>query len=309
MDSKNGQYLTLPTTKQVAEIYAEINTTEDKIDKDVELLLEWVRKQPHMPNLDDEKKKVKSFLIGCKNSLERTKEMLDNHYTLRALFTKYFIENDLENSAIIKLSKYRVITPLPMITKEGNRVIIDHFKSEIYDCDIVVTMKVLLMSIDIRMSKLDIFKKDIYILDMKYHRLSLLLECLPHMNEMSLCLNNAFPLRTHEFHILNAPNFIGKYINILRTKFNKIISQRLYIHENIDKLKDYIDPEILPINYGGTFPKTSEELMDEWKNEVLKNFDWVLRHNKLAVNESKRMKKSNITLENMDGSFRKLEMD
>ncbi|XP_050521617.1 uncharacterized protein LOC126894555 isoform X10 [Daktulosphaira vitifoliae] len=253
MDSKNGQYLTLPTTKQVAEIYAEINTTEDKIDKDVELLLEWVRKQPHMPNLDDEKKKVKSFLIGCKNSLERTKEMLDNHYTLRALFTKYFIENDLENSAIIKLSKYRVITPLPMITKEGNRVIIDHFKSEIYDCDIVVTMKVLLMN-------------------MKYHRLSLLLECLPHMNEMSLCLN-------------------------------------LYIHENIDKLKDYIDPEILPINYGGTFPKTSEELMDEWKNEVLKNFDWVLRHNKLAVNESKRMKKSNITLENMDGSFRKLEMD
>ncbi|XP_050521616.1 uncharacterized protein LOC126894555 isoform X9 [Daktulosphaira vitifoliae] len=189
MDAKYGQFLTLPTTKQVAEIYAEINTTEEKIDKDVDLLLEWVRKQPHMPNLDDEKRKVKSFLIGCKNSLERTKEMLDNHYTLRALCPKYFIESDLENSAIIKLSEYRVFAPLPMITREGNRVIIDHLKSETFIFDIVVTMKVMLMNIDIRMSKLDIFKKDIYILDMKYYSLSRLLESLPHIHEMSLYLN------------------------------------------------------------------------------------------------------------------------
>ncbi|XP_050521620.1 alpha-tocopherol transfer protein-like isoform X13 [Daktulosphaira vitifoliae] len=227
MDAKYGQFLTLPTTKQVAEIYAEINTTEEKIDKDVDLLLEWVRKQPHMPNLDDEKRKVKSFLIGCKNSLERTKEMLDNHYTLRALCPKYFIESDLENSAIIKLSEYRVFAPLPMITREGNRVIIDHLKSETFIFDIVVTMKVMLMNIDIRMSKLDIFKKDIYILDMKYYSLSRLLESLPHIHEMSLYLNNTFPLRIHELHILNAPNFIGKFINILRIKFNKVISQRM----------------------------------------------------------------------------------
>lgn len=52
MDSNNGQFLTVLSKKQEAEMYAELNTTEEKIDNDVELILEWVRKQPHMPNID-----------------------------------------------------------------------------------------------------------------------------------------------------------------------------------------------------------------------------------------------------------------
>lgn len=50
-------------------------------------------------------------------------------------------------------------------------------------------------------------------------------------------------------------------------------------------------------------------ISDEWINEVSKHFDWLLQHNKLVVDERKRIKKSNITLENLDGSFRKLEFD
>lgn len=38
---------------------------------------------------------------------------------------------------------------------------------------------------------------------------------------------------------------------------------QIMIHNSVEDLKNNIDPEILPLDYGGKFPKTVEELSGE----------------------------------------------
>lgn len=44
--------LLLPTPDKLKEIYQDLGTTEEKVNADVLTIMEWMRKQPHLPNPD-----------------------------------------------------------------------------------------------------------------------------------------------------------------------------------------------------------------------------------------------------------------
>jgi hypothetical protein len=44
--------IVLPEPDQLKKIFQDIGTTEEKIDVEVKTLVEWMRKQPHLPNPD-----------------------------------------------------------------------------------------------------------------------------------------------------------------------------------------------------------------------------------------------------------------
>jgi len=44
--------LMLPTPEMLKEIYQDLGMTEEKIVVDVQTIMEWMRKQPHLPNPD-----------------------------------------------------------------------------------------------------------------------------------------------------------------------------------------------------------------------------------------------------------------
>ncbi|XP_050534121.1 uncharacterized protein LOC126901587 isoform X10 [Daktulosphaira vitifoliae] len=305
----NSNFLTLASKIQVEEIYAELGTTEDKIKNDVEAIMEWTRKQPHLPNLEGQKQKVKSFLLACKNSIEKTKQKIENHYTIKTLLT-YLTRIELTNQFIDKMNECYVAIPLPILTNDANRITLIHLKTgDMTKFSYSNYSKCVLMSLDIRSSKLDNNKKEILISDMKNYTISHFTAHLPHINNIILCLMEGFAFRLQSIHLLNVPSFGVSVINLFLNKINKKHTTKIYFHKEVDELKNYIDPAILPTNYGGTFPKTSEELMDDWKNEMLRHRDWFEDNNKLLVDEKKRVKKSSYTFDSVDGSFRKLEID
>jgi hypothetical protein len=39
-----------------------------------------------------------------------------------------------------------------------------------------------------------------------------------------------------------------------------ILGMQIMIHDSVEDLKKHIKPELLPLDYGGTFPKTAEEM-------------------------------------------------
>lgn len=47
-----SNFLILASPQQVSDILAELGTTEEKIKNDVDSILEWSQKQPHLPNLN-----------------------------------------------------------------------------------------------------------------------------------------------------------------------------------------------------------------------------------------------------------------
>jgi hypothetical protein len=66
---------------------------------DVQAIREWLKKQPHIrANPDDQT--IIAFLRGCKFSLERTKEKLDMHYTLKTALPEFFHGRDFENKVL-----------------------------------------------------------------------------------------------------------------------------------------------------------------------------------------------------------------
>lgn len=59
---------------------------------------------------------------------------------------------------------------------------------------------------------------------------------------------------------------IADKVDISRLKsFLEVLQWNIYFqifyHKSIDELKNYIDHSILPLNYGGTYPKTSDEII------------------------------------------------
>lgn len=67
--------------------------------EDVQAIREWLKKQPHIKANPDDQTLI-SFLRGCKFSLERTKEKLDMHYTLKTAIPEFFQGRDFNNKVL-----------------------------------------------------------------------------------------------------------------------------------------------------------------------------------------------------------------
>lgn len=72
---------------------AELNEVPSRIAEDILALKTWIGKQAHLRARTDDQFLL-AFLRGCKYSLERVKEKLDLHFTIRGLMTDVFIGRD-----------------------------------------------------------------------------------------------------------------------------------------------------------------------------------------------------------------------
>lgn len=88
----------------------------------------------------------------------------------------------------IFFSIFSLFIPLPKLTPEGYRVSLSRIRSpEIDNFEFSDYVKVNFMSIDIRLSKLDMFKKEIFVFDLKDITMTLLTSMLPHMKKFVYC--------------------------------------------------------------------------------------------------------------------------
>lgn len=137
-------YLKFTNDEQKKGIYEDINATEESLKKDAQCLMEWMEKQPHLPNVKGQslvfytnsawcetkkiarilcfqKKKVSrnfylfffideelllNALVRCKNSLETTKRRLNAYYTCRAVMSDIFTNRDPDSKEFTHAMKY-----------------------------------------------------------------------------------------------------------------------------------------------------------------------------------------------------------
>uniref|UniRef100_A0A1A9W4K8 CRAL-TRIO domain-containing protein n=1 Tax=Glossina brevipalpis TaxID=37001 RepID=A0A1A9W4K8_9MUSC len=128
----------------------------------------------------------------------------------------------------------------------------------------------------------------------------------------------SLPMRHKEIHLINLPSGLKWLIEFAKGRVSLKIRNRLTVHSNAEELCKSIDPECLPRELGGRM--STKEMLDLWKRELLKKRDIILKLDEITLltdcgiqcKRSGKLKNSTDFLkhyENLQGSFRKLEID
>lgn len=121
-------------------------------------------------------------------------------------------------------------------------------------------------------------------------------------------IQDAFPARFKGVHYLNAPSIFEYVFSIVKQFMKEKTISRLHFHGNrYEELKEFIDEENLPEDYGGKGPKYSNK---DWMEELLKldaHFDNEAKYGLLDTTMQKPTLKED-AMECMVGSYRKLEV-
>eukprot|EP00090_Calanus_glacialis_P005758 TRINITY_DN14460_c0_g1_i1.p1 TRINITY_DN14460_c0_g1~~TRINITY_DN14460_c0_g1_i1.p1 ORF type:complete len:328 (-),score=102.47 TRINITY_DN14460_c0_g1_i1:46-993(-) len=305
-------------TGEALEKAAKDNLGEDKgrLKDDLKALKSWISKSPHLHSIRKDDEYLTMFLRGCKFSLERTKEKLDFHHTVRGNLPSWFDSWDPRQPQLQAILKAGMYLPLKGYDRHGRRVILmraggsdpntmkkeDEFK--------VSTMVMEhAMDGDDQASICGI----VLIQDMGGMTAAHALSMNPVMAKKAMTVwQDAYPARPKALHFINMPPVIESVFKMMEGFQKEKMKKRNHVHPKGDmsKMQEDLGLDILPKEYGGT-NGTVEELTSFWMEEMEKNRDWLMEQTKFKTDEAKRPGKPKLHSDifGIEGSFRKLEID
>jgi len=295
---------------------AKNNLGEDpaRLAQDLASIKAWIAKSPHLHSIRQDDGFLITFLRGCKFSLERTKEKLDFHFTVRGNLPSWFDGWDPRFPEIKHIIKAGIYIPLPGYDRHGRKVIV--MRGGLSDPD---TMK-----------KDDEFKTSTMVMESAMNGDHQAVICgvvlIQDLDNMTLAhaispavakkamtvWQDAYPTRPKALHFINMPPVMESLFKMVQGFQKEKMRQRNHVHPKGDysKMQEDLGLEVLPKEYGGT--NTSlDELREYWIDEIDKKRDWLLEQPKFKTDEKKRpgKPKSHSDIFGIEGSFRKLEID
>lgn len=289
----------------------EMGTDKPGLDRDVANLRAWLRHQPHLPQ-DQDDELLERFLVGCKYSLERTKNVLDMYYTVRGAVPEFFANRDPAGPDVRRSAEVVHYFPVPGYTPEGYRVSIssladtdvDKFSAKDY-------LKRMFLIADVRLQE-EPCLGDVLLYDLRGFTLAHLLRfTLPLAKKLLVCGQNALPTRIKQIHIMYAPSFVDKVLAVFKPYMKDKLANRVYVHTGGSEcMTDFFSKDILPKEFGGN-AGTMTELNNAWQKKLESYRTWILEEEKKRADESKRPGKTNFANElfGMEGSFKQLSID
>ncbi|XP_065201041.1 alpha-tocopherol transfer protein-like [Planococcus citri] len=298
------------TESQLNFIYGELNTTPEAIRRDVCSLMEWLKKQPHLPNVEDEQM-LTHCLLRCKNSVEKCKTVLEAYYTLKSAMPEIYDDRDPYALDIERCMKGMAFVPLPKLTSDGCRVSIlrvfdASLQDKIHPDDVI---KATFMSGDLRL-KIDSCRSDILIFDFKDFTMPIMSLIMANLKKFLILGTKGIPMRQKRNYVINAPPSAESLIVLAKSFIRKDLWRKLEVLRNSDELLKAIPKEILPRDYGGEELPLSE-LRDAWLDTLRHYRDWFFAENEIKADKSKKLTHTNSRLGDtpLEGSFRKINLD
>ncbi|XP_018359632.1 PREDICTED: uncharacterized protein LOC108758906 isoform X2 [Trachymyrmex cornetzi] len=301
-----------PTEEMSKQIRVELNENVATRDKDLEMIKEWLAKQPHLPKFDDDQR-IMTFLRGCKFSLEKCKRKLDMYFTMRAIVPEFFSNRDITRPSLQEIVKLVHIPPLPGLTYKGCRVIVMRgIDKDVPTPNIPEAMKIVFMIGDIRLKEEEHgVAGDVYILDAAVATpIHFAKFTPPVVKKFLVCAMEAYPVKLKEVHVINISPLVDTILNFVKPFLKEKIRNRIFMHSDIKTLYDYIPREILPAEYGGDAGPI-QNIHDMWMKKLEDYGPWFAEQEAMKTNEALRpgKPKTQDDLFGLDGSFRQLSID
>ncbi|XP_055692286.1 uncharacterized protein LOC129795224 [Lutzomyia longipalpis] len=307
-----------PISQELAKVAKEeLNEVPERIEKDLQVLREWIRKQPHLHARTDDQFLI-AFLRGCKWSLERAKEKIEDFYTLRGRMPEIVKERDPLNEKTRKLIRCGVALPLPATETPGSpRIML--IRPGAYNPEkftFTEVMKVGNMVSDFVMLNDDntMIAGQIDILDLGNVIAGHFLQMNPGLvRKITLLTQKGLPMRQLETHCINTPPGFETLFNMFKGFVSEKQRNRIHIHgSNIEQLYRYIPKRLFPDEYGGEAGKI-EEIINSWEQKLTSYADWFREDEDFyGVVESKRIvayRDASQEFFGLNGTFRSLNLD
>lgn len=302
-----------PPPEIVERHYQELGITDKSLRRDIATLRDWMQKQPHLPdNVADAT--LEKFLIHSKNSLERTKAKLDQYYCGRVLMADMFHNRDPLDPKIKNIAKVAMYCPCPKPTPEGDRVtIIKTFDYDLSKFDVLASIKVGLMLLDAHMEE-ETCRKHVIIFDFEGNSMGHAAAfTIPVIKKALSIFLEVLPQRFAGFHVVNAPSYFVNVVNIAKGLLHTKLAQRVHVHgKGTASLLELIPEDVLPPDYGGTYPAKLDELREMAYQSLVERRNWFLEQNKVHADLDKRpsQKKTSGDIDHqLHGSFRQIVID
>ncbi|RZC38351.1 alpha-tocopherol transfer protein-like [Asbolus verrucosus] len=280
-----------------------INVTQ--IKEDIDLIREWLKKEPHLPqNITDDF--IEKVLLRNKFRVERTKQKLENYFTLRG--NNKELMSDFQN--IVPTKQTTTFLPMPRLTPSLERINILKLKNA--DLDQYDIYKVIKTDLAIGQLALqyDYAVGDRFIVDFEGFTLGHLTKFYPVPLAKHVTLfEEAYSCRILGIEFVNLPSFASKILAICKMIMRPKFIEKMKIHDNLESLHEVVPKEYLPSEYGGTFSNIPD-LLKKWDEAVVSHYDFFLENYKNVSQEHLRIGK---TIANeafgADGTFKQLEID
>lgn len=282
--------------------------TEETVRNDVEKVKEWLRKQPHLPELPEDKL-IDRFLITNKFHVEAVKSKLDVYFSVRSLLPEFY-GHDPCGERMRSVAEALYLVPLPKPTAAFSRIICFKLKdANVEKFDVIDSLGYLMNIIEVRLRE-DYCLSDIYIYDLQGTTIGHVLKVSPMiLKKMNYLIEKLYKTSIEGIHIINAPIFIKSALAMFSKYLKEKIMSRVRTHENLESLHEAVPTCYLPSDLGGT-QKSLPEYQEIWRMKLIQ-FKPVLEHlQTLRVKEELRpVKLPENEFLGINGNFRQLDVD
>ncbi|XP_039289358.1 clavesin-1-like [Nilaparvata lugens] len=299
-------------TEQDQELFLkEMGVTREQVKKNVHHLKSWLASNSDLPAVQDEAF-LERFHSHCKFSLEKTKKKLEIYYKTRALEPEILRDRDPLHPSI-RLTKEKAFhVTLPRLTPQDKQrvTIMRLFSPDATDLNMDIVLKAGLMMLDLNMSR-DLASGHILVIDSNHFSTAHLCKLTPSfIRKCDTCSTKAFPHRYSSVHFLNVLPFMQTTMNLFKTFLGTKMSSRILIHSSYETFYEYVPREILPKEYGGTYPFSITEIRDDGYRIMVEERNWYLEQGRMfAELEEKRKDDTFRDIFGCKGTFRKIEID
>lgn len=297
------------TDEEKEGIKRRLQKTDEEINEDIRVLREWFKKQPHLPQ-NEEDTILRKILISNKFSLEKTKRKLDMFYSVKNVLPEYFENREPLHPSMQLYFDTIIFIQMPRLTEDYQRVIIlKYYQKDPPHFDIVLFVKYILMLCEVMM-RYDCKLGSQLIIDHTNASLSNIAKLTPTaLKQCIAIIQNAYSDRINGVHNIRLPSYAHHVVSLLKSVFSNKLSSRVYVHNDLESLYKYVPKNILPEDYGGP-EKSLKEIHRDTKVFAESHNSWIKDRAEMRSNEKLRVGEPiNSDMFGIQGSFRQLQID
>ncbi|CRK93841.1 CLUMA_CG007368, isoform A [Clunio marinus] len=286
----------------------ELREDETRKEQALEHFREWLNKHPYIKSIRQDDVFLLQFLRTKKYTMDKVFNTFENCILAQKKYSKWFDFKDSDFDRMMELYQTGYIYPLAERDEDGRRIIFIQLRR--LNPDYFTSADAIRLSAVLSASLLEEEETQIAgvatIIDhegmtMKHTSLFSVADIV----DFADCLKNAVG-RYKQLFLVNLPSFAVFLLDVARSTLSDKLKKRIVLPKNMDDLKNYINPSMLPKEYGGDLPEAEHmEIFNQYFRSVRPNLEEI----RARVIDWTKVPNFKTSESEAVGSFRKLEID